>query len=149
MLKWQHIEYLFGLCALPLLGLLLYTLLRWKKKTRAKIGDPALVGQLVKNYSPLRFGIKAGLALAALAAVLLGAANFQRPGAMQNVSRRGVDVMLVLDVSKSMLARDIKPSRLERAKQLLTRLTDRLENDRIGVVLFAGRAYLQMPLTTD
>jgi len=137
------------LCALPLLGLLLYTLLRWKKKTRAKIGDPALVGQLVKNYSPLRFGIKAGLALAALAAVLLGAANFQRPGAMQNVSRRGVDVMLVLDVSKSMLARDIKPSRLERAKQLLTRLTDRLENDRIGVVLFAGRAYLQMPLTTD
>lgn len=149
MLKWQHIEYLFGLGALPLLGLLLYVLLRWKKKTRAKIGDPALVGQLVKNYSPLLFAVKAGLALAALTAILLGAANFQRPGAMQNVNRQGVDVMLVLDVSKSMLARDIKPSRLERAKQLLMRLTDRLENDRIGVVLFAGRAYLQMPLTTD
>ncbi len=149
MLKLQHIEYLFGLGALPLLGLLLYILLRWKKKTRAKIGDPALVGQLVKNYSPLLFAVKAGLALAALTAILLGAANFQRPGAMQNVNRRGVDVMLVLDVSKSMLARDIKPSRLERAKQLLIRLTDRLENDRIGVVLFAGRAYLQMPLTTD
>lgn len=149
MLKWQHIEYLFGLGALPLLGLLLYTLLRWKRKTRARIGDPALVGQLVKNFSPLRFGIKAGLVLLALVAVILGAANFQRPGAMQNINRRGVDVMLVLDVSKSMLARDIKPSRLEKAKQLLIRLTDRLENDRLGLVIFAGRAYLQMPLTTD
>jgi len=68
---------------------------------------------------------------------------------MQNVNRRGVDVMLVLDVSKSMLARDIKPNRLEKAKQMLIRLTDKLENDRIGLVLFAGRAYLQMPLTTD
>jgi Ca-activated chloride channel family protein len=149
MLKWQHIEYLFGLAALPLLVLLFYTLVRWKKKMKARIGDPALVGQLVKNFSSLRFGTKAGLALIALAAVVLGAANFQRPGAMQNVNRQGVDVMLVLDVSKSMLAKDIKPSRLERAKQLLLRLTDKLENDRIGLVLFAGRAYLQMPLTTD
>ncbi|HVW59985.1 MAG TPA: VWA domain-containing protein [Puia sp.] len=149
MLKWQHIEYLFGLGALPLLGLLLYTLLKWKKKTKARIGDPALVGQLVKSFSPLRWGIKAGLVLLALTAVVLGAANFQRPGRMENVNRRGVDVMLVLDVSKSMLARDIKPSRLEKAKQLLTRLTDKLENDRIGLVLFAGRAYMQMPLTTD
>lgn len=149
MLKWQHIEYLFGLAALPLLVLLFYTLMGWKKKTRARIGDPALVGQLVKNFSPLRFGIKATLALLALAAVVMGAANFQRPGAMQNVKRQGVDVMMVLDVSKSMLARDIKPSRLERAKQLLIRLNDKLENDRIGLVLFAGRAYLQMPLTTD
>ncbi|MBN8855439.1 MAG: hypothetical protein BGO55_27505 [Sphingobacteriales bacterium 50-39] len=149
MLKWQHIEYLFGLVALPLLALLFYVLISWKKKTRTRIGDPVLVGQLVKNFSPLRFGIKATLALLALAAVVMGAANFQRPGAMQNVKRQGVDVMLVLDVSKSMLAKDIKPSRLEKAKQLLMRLNDKLESDRIGLVLFAGRAYLQMPLTTD
>ncbi|HVU57493.1 MAG TPA: VWA domain-containing protein [Puia sp.] len=149
MLKWQHIEYLFGLAALPLLVLLFYTLISWKKRTKARIGDPALVGQLIKNFSSLRFGIKAVLALLALAAVVMGAANFQRPGAMQNVKRQGVDIMIVLDVSKSMLARDIKPSRLEKAKQLLMRLNDKLENDRIGLVLFAGRAYLQMPLTTD
>lgn len=149
MLKWQHTEYLFGLAALPLLGLLLYTLLRWKKKTKARIGDPVLVDQLIRNFSPLRFAIKVGLVLLALTAVVMGAANFQRPGAMQNINRQGVDVMLVLDVSKSMLARDIKPNRLEKAKQLLIRLTDKLENDRIGLVLFAGRAYLQMPLTTD
>ena len=149
MLKWQHIEYLFGLAALPLLVLLFYTLISWKKKTKLRIGDPMLVGQLVKNFSPVRFGIKATLALLALAAVVMGAANFQRPGAMQNIKRQGVDVMLVLDVSKSMLAKDIKPSRLEKAKQLLIRLNDKLESDRIGLVLFAGRAYLQMPLTTD
>jgi len=149
MLKWQHIEYLFGLAALPLLALLFYTLVIWKKRTRARIGDPTLVGQLVKSFSPLRFGIKATLALLGLAGVVMGAANFQRPGAMQNVKRQGVDVMLVLDVSKSMLAKDIKPSRLEKAKQLLIRLNDKLESDRIGLVLFAGRAYLQMPLTTD
>jgi hypothetical protein len=80
---------------------------------------------------------------------VLAAANLQKPGSTENVQRKGVDVMLVLDVSKSMLARDIKPSRLERAKQFLLRLVDQLPNDRIGVVLFAGRAYLQMPLTTD
>jgi Ca-activated chloride channel family protein len=80
---------------------------------------------------------------------VIGAANYQEPGSMQNMNRQGVDVMLVLDVSKSMLAEDIKPSRLERAKQLLIRLLDKVQNDRIGIVLFAGRAYLQMPLTTD
>ncbi len=68
---------------------------------------------------------------------------------MENVQRKGVDVIFMLDVSKSMLARDIKPSRLERAKQLLLRLTDKLDNDRLGLILFAGRPYLQMPLTTD
>src|SRR5882757_2688219 len=149
MVKWQHTEFLMGLGILPLLGLLLYTLVLWKKRTKKRIGDPALVGQLVKSFSPLRFGIKAGLVLLAFAIVVMGAANFQRPGAMENVNRQGVDVMLVLDVSKSMLARDIKPNRLEKAKQLLLRLMDKLENDRIGLVLFAGRAYLQMPLTTD
>jgi Ca-activated chloride channel family protein len=93
--------------------------------------------------------IKATLVLVAFFVVVLGAANPQKPGSMENVQRKGVDVMLVLDVSKSMLARDIKPTRLEKAKQFLLRLTDQLPNDRIGLVLFAGRAYLQMPLTSD
>lgn len=82
-------------------------------------------------------------------AIVIGAMNFQKPGKTENIKRKGVDVMVILDVSKSMLAEDIKPSRLERAKQLLTLLMDKLENDRIGLVLFAGRAYMQMPLTTD
>jgi Ca-activated chloride channel family protein len=68
---------------------------------------------------------------------------------MENVNRKGVDVMIVMDVSKSMLAQDIKPNRLERAKQLVNKIIERMENDRVGLVLFAGRAYMQMPLTTD
>jgi Ca-activated chloride channel homolog len=145
----QHIEYLFGLGAIPLLGALFYLLIEWKKQAAARMGDPALVEQLVRNFSPLRFLVKFVLSLLAFAAIIVGAGNLQKPGSMENVRRQGVDVMLVLDVSKSMLARDIKPSRLEKAKQLLTRLTDKLDNDRLGMVLFAGRAYMQMPLTTD
>lgn len=149
MFRIEHIEFLAGLGALPVLLLLLWLLLRWKKRTLARIGDPTLVSQLIENFSSGRFLIKAGLALIAFVGILLAAANLQKPGSMENVQRKGVDVMLVLDVSKSMLARDIKPSRLERAKQFLIRLVDQLPGDRIGVVLFAGRAYLQMPLTTD
>ena len=149
MFRIEHIEYLNGLAALPLLLLLLWYLLRWKKKAVSRIGDPSLVSQLIGNFSSARFLIKAGLALVAFFVIVLAAGNLQRPGSMENVQRKGVDVMLVLDVSRSMLARDIKPTRLERAKQFLLRLVDQLPNDRIGLVLFAGRAYLQMPLTTD
>src|SRR5579872_5242981 len=149
MFRIEHIEYLIGLAALPLLLLLLWFLLRWKRKTVTRIGDPSLVNQLIGNFSSGRFLIKAGLALVAFIVIVLAAANLQKPGSTENVQRKGVDVMLVLDVSKSMLARDIKPSRLERAKQFLLRLVDQLPNDRIGLVLFAGRAYMQMPLTTD
>ena len=145
----EHIQFLIYLVGLPVLLGLLYFLLRWKKNTETRMGDPKLVKQLIANFSPLRFLVKAGLVLLAFAVLVLGAANFQKPGAMENVQRKGVDVMLVLDVSKSMLARDIKPNRLEKAKQLLVRLTDKLDNDRIGLLLFAGRAYMQMPLTTD
>ena len=149
MFRFQHSEYLIGLTALPFLGAVFFLLVQWKKKTIARIGDPGLVQLLIRNFSPGRFLVKFSLALLAFSAVVLGAANPQKPGSMENIHRQGVDVMIVLDVSKSMLAQDSKPSRLERAKQLLNRLVDKLENDRLGIVLFAGRAYLQMPLTTD
>jgi Ca-activated chloride channel family protein len=76
-------------------------------------------------------------------------ANLRARGAAENFTRQGVDVMIVLDVSKSMLARDIKPSRLDKAKQFLYKLVDKLQSDRVGLILFAGRAYMQMPLTPD
>jgi Ca-activated chloride channel family protein len=84
-----------------------------------------------------------------LGTIITGLANLQKPGMMENVSRKGVDIMIALDVSKSMLADDVKPNRLERARQLVNKLLDRMDNDRVGLILFAGRAYLQMPLTTD
>ncbi len=114
-----------------------------------KMGDPGLVQQLIKSYSPLKFVLKFSLAILAFIAIIIGACNLRKRGAAENISRAGVDVMIVLDVSKSMLAQDIQPSRLAKAKQLLLRLLDKLENDRVGLILFAGRAYMQMPLTTD
>ncbi|HXB06916.1 MAG TPA: VWA domain-containing protein, partial [Puia sp.] len=149
MYRFEHIEYITIMGALPLLLAALFFLLGWKRRTAARMGDPALVRQLIRNFSPLRFTIKVSLALLAFLVIAICAVNPQKRGAMENVQRKGVDVMLVLDVSKSMLARDIKPTRLERAKQFLLRLVDQLPNDRIGLVLFAGRAYMQMPLTTD
>jgi Ca-activated chloride channel homolog len=149
MFRFQHIEYLIGLAVLPLLAALFYLVLKWKKDTRRKIGDEKLVNQLISNYSSKNFLIKFILGTLALALIIAGVANPQRPGSMENVQRKGVDLVIAMDVSKSMLAEDIKPNRLERARQVVYKLMDRLPNDRIGLVLFAGRAYMQMPLSTD
>ena len=147
--RFQHIEYLLALAAIPLLAALYFLALNWKKKTIKKIGDERLVKELIKDYSPQKFALKFILVVTAFAAAAFGLANLRSPQGSEKVSRNGIDVMIALDVSKSMLAQDIKPSRLDRAKQVLGKLMDRLTNDRIGIVVFAGKAYLQMPLTGD
>lgn len=149
MFRFQHIQYLIGLAAIPLLVALFYLVLTWKKNTKRKIGNERLVNQLIQSYSSKNFLIKFILASLALVLIIGGIANPQRPGAMENVNRKGVDIALAMDVSKSMLAEDIKPNRLERARQVVYKLMDKLPNDRIALVLFAGRAYMQMPLSTD
>jgi Ca-activated chloride channel family protein len=149
MYKFQHIEYLLALAAVPVLALLYFFVLRWKKKTIKKIGDERLVKEMIKNYSPQRFALKFILIITAFAAGVFALANLRTPHGSEKVSRNGIDVMIALDVSKSMLAQDIKPTRLDRAKQALGKLIDKLSNDRIGIVVFAGKAYLQMPLTGD
>lgn len=149
MFQFEHIEYLAGLVTIPLMVLLYYFVIRWKKNTIKKIGDPVLVGQLIRDYSPSKFSFKFILFIVAFTIGVIALANPRLPLGSTAVNRSGIDVMIALDVSKSMLARDIKPDRLERAKQILSKLIDKLKDDRIGIVVFAGRAYLQMPLTTD
>jgi len=149
MFGFQYIEFLIALAALPILVLLFLLVLNWKKKTIKKIGDERLVKEMIKNYSPQRFAIKFLLIITAFASGVFALANLRTPQGAQKVTRNGIDVMIALDVSKSMLAQDIKPNRLERAKQAIGKLIDRLGNDRIGIVVFAGKAYLQMPLTGD
>jgi tetratricopeptide (TPR) repeat protein/uncharacterized protein YegL len=149
MFHFQHIEYLLILAAIPLMILLYALVIRYKKKTSKKIGDQSLVNQLTKEYSSQKFFIKFCLMLMAFIVGTIALANPRKPQGNAMVNRSGIDVMIALDVSKSMLADDIKPNRLERAKQLIAKLIDKLSNDRIGIVVFAGRAYLQMPLTTD
>lgn len=147
--QFQRPEFLVALLALPFLGMLFWYLLRWKKTTAEKIGDRPLVNELVNNHSSTKFLFKFILGAVALSAIILAIINPQRPGSMDKVERRGVDVMIALDVSNSMLAEDIKPNRLEKAKQLVNMLMSSLQDDRVGLVLFAGRAYMQMPLTPD
>jgi len=131
-------------------GVLLFAfLLRWKKKVRAKMGDEKLVAQLTRYFSPVKFLWKFILVALSIGLLALAAANPQMRGKTPPQSKKGLDVMILLDVSKSMLAQDVKPNRLERAKYLVNTLIDELSDNRIGLIWFAGRAYMQMPLTTD
>ena len=149
MFRFEHIEYLLVLLLVPVIIFLFAAVLQWKKKTSRKIGDEKLVAQLIKNFLPKRFLLRFCIVAGCFAILVFGAANLQSATQVENGSRQGIDMMIALDVSKSMLAQDVKPSRLERAKQLATRLMDQLQNDRVGLVIFAGRSYLQMPLTAD
>lgn len=114
-----------------------------------KIGDPVLVQQLTQNHSSRKHNIKFLLLLIAFVLTVIALANPRLPSGTEMVTRSGMDLMIALDVSKSMLAQDILPSRIERARQLVGKLIDQLPEIRVGLVVFAGRAYLQMPLTAD
>ena len=149
MLHFQYIEYLIALAAVPLMIFLYFYLIKWKKKTEKKIGDPSLVKELTAQYSPKKFSTKFILFVIAFALCAFAVAGLVTPDGTQKINRKGTDIMIALDVSKSMLANDIQPSRLERAKQVISKIIDNSPDDKIGLVVFAGRAYLQMPLTID
>lgn len=149
MLSFQHTEFLLGLLVLIPLTVLFVLVLRWKKKVKHQIGDEELVNALTADYSPKYFNYKFLFIAVALAFCIFGAANIRTPAAGNTGNRSGVDVMVALDVSNSMLAQDVKPNRLERARQVLNKIIDKMGNNRMGMVVFAGQAFLQMPLTTD
>ena len=149
MVRFEHTEYLLLLLLVTVPVLLFRYVLLWKKKTAKKIGDEKLVAQLTRSFSLRRYLIKFCVVAGALVILVFAAANLQSATQVENSSRKGIDIMIALDVSKSMLAEDVKPSRLDEAKQLISKLMERLQNDRVGLVIFAGRAYLQMPLTSD
>jgi Ca-activated chloride channel family protein len=149
MLHFQYIEYFIALAAIPLMIFLYFQLINWKRKTEKKIGDPLLVKELIAQYSSKRFLTKFILFVCAFALCVFAVAGLVIPDGTQKINRRGTDLMIALDVSKSMLAQDIQPSRLERAKQVVSKIIDNSPDNKIGLVVFAGRAYLQMPLTVD
>ncbi len=149
MFSFQNMYY-FWLTALVPVLLLIYILSIQRKKTIAKkIGDARLVDMLTADFSKAKFNLKFSLLIIALIAGILSVANFRSKDSGSSTQKSGIDVMFALDVSNSMLAQDISPSRLERAKQLIGKIIDRLQNDRVGLVVFAGKAYLQMPLSSD
>ena len=149
MASFQYTEFLLGLVILIPLTILFVFVLRWKKNVKKQIGDEELVNALTGDYASKNYNYKFLFILLALALSILGAANIRTPAQGSTGNRSGVDVMVALDVSNSMLAQDVKPNRLERAKQVLSKIIDRMGNNRMGMVVFAGQAFLQMPLTTD
>lgn len=149
MLHFQYIEYLIALVAIPLMIIFYLNIIKWKVKTAKKIGDASLVKALTEQYSSKKFLAKFILFTTAFAFCAFAVAGLVMPDRTQKVSRKGTDLMIALDVSKSMLAQDIKPSRLERSKQVILKIIENSPDDKVGLVIFAGRAYLQMPLTVD
>jgi Ca-activated chloride channel homolog len=142
-------EFIWLFAAVALFIILFILVCRWKRKVIKRIGDKNLVKTLIKTYSPGLFSLKFSLHSIAFAAGVVTVMDLRKPGDAEGINRKGIDVVIALDVSKSMLATDLAPNRLERAKQLIGKFMNAMPNDRIGLVLFAGKAYLQMPLTTD
>lgn len=147
--RFANPDFLYLLLLLPVL-ILLYLLneIR-KKKAINRIGDTNLVRSLIPELSRIRYLIKFIFQLVAFTAGIIILARPQFGSKIEDVKKQGVEVIIALDVSNSMLAEDIQPDRLTRAKQAISRLVDKLENDKIGLIVFAGDAYTQIPVTTD
>ena len=148
-IQFQYPQLLWALAAIPVFILTYLLFVLWRKKTVKRMGEPRLVKELFKTYSPVKSLIKFSLALLAYACGCIAMANPRVPDLTTAEARKGIDIMIALDVSNSMLANDIKPNRLAVAKRFISQLMNSLEDDRIGLVLFAGNAYVQMPLTFD
>ncbi|MEK7255498.1 MAG: VWA domain-containing protein [Bacteroidota bacterium] len=149
MFRFEHPDYLFGLFMLPILALLFFLYWHWRRRAIERFGIPSLMAQLMPEASRWKHPVKFGLLLLALAFLVIGWANPQWGTKRDKASRKSVDVFIALDISNSMLAQDIAPNRMERAKKFAEDLVEKLKGERLGVILFAGNAYLQMPLTTD
>ncbi len=149
MYRFENQEYLFALLLIPIFVTVYLFLLRWRKKKLQEFGDVEVVGRLISNQSKSRAVLKFVLYQLGLFFLIIAIANPQIGSKLQKVKRQGIDLMICLDVSNSMNAQDIQPDRLTRATRAISKLIDKLAQDRIGIVVFAGNAYTQLPLTLD
>ena len=149
MLFFARPAFLYLLILVPLIPLV-YGLLRIARRKRiALFGDPELVRELMPSWSPARGWFKIILFTCGFACVVLGMSRPQMGAKLKEHETRGAEIMVCLDVSNSMMAKDFTPSRLERAKMSVSRLTDKLSSDRIGLIVFAGESFVQLPITAD
>ncbi|MEP7128027.1 MAG: VWA domain-containing protein [Chitinophagales bacterium] len=149
MFRFEHIEYLWLLLAIIPVTLLFLFFYWWRSRAIGRIGNKALVLQMIPDFSNRKQVLKFTLLLFAYAFIVLGFANPQLGTKQEKVKREGIDVMIALDVSNSMMSEDVKPNRLDRSKNFISNFIDKLSNDRLGMIVFAGNAYMQMPLTVD
>lgn len=149
MFRFANIEILWLLVLIPVFVAGYIVLLRRKQRQLREFGDAELMAALMPNTSRTRPVVKFGLVLLALALLIVAAARPQYGQKEKVVKRQGIEVVIALDISNSMLAEDVAPSRLDRAKQMLSKMIDSMVDDKVGVVVFAGEAFTQLPITCD
>jgi Ca-activated chloride channel family protein len=145
----DEIKYLYLLFILPLLVVLFFFNSYWKVKKQREFGDLELIKKLSPDRSVFKPIFKLVVILLALAGLIFGLVNPKIGTKMETVKREGIDIVFAMDVSKSMLAEDVVPSRLEKSKQIVSQIINQLGNDRIGIVAYAGSAFPVLPITTD
>ncbi len=149
MFRFAHIEMLWLLATIPVFIATFIYYTRKKRRQLEEFGDPDLLRELMPNASRVRPAVKFSLLMVALTLLIFAAAQPQYGTKEQTIKRQGIEVMFALDISNSMLAEDVAPNRLERAKQMLSKLIDKMEDDKIGVIVFAGESFVQLPITAD
>ncbi|MGO4919452.1 VWA domain-containing protein [Maribacter spongiicola] len=149
MVQYDEKIYFYLLIIIPVIVVLFLLLLVWKKRTQKKFADSELLKRLTPNRSYNKGTIKLVVFILALALLIIGLVNPKIGTKLETVKREGVDIVFAVDVSKSMLAEDIAPNRIEKAKRLVSEIINQLASDRIGIIAYAGQAYPQLPITTD
>ncbi len=149
MFRFAHPEYLYGLYLIPVLALAFWYLARRRGRLLEQFAGKALHPVLLPTYSRGKGALRGSIWLLALTFLLVAASDPQIGTKLETVKQTGIDIYIVLDVSLSMQAQDIQPSRLEKAKLEISNLIQRLHGDRIGLIVFAGEPFVQFPLTTD
>ena len=141
--------YFYFLAIIPAMIVVFLMVLWWKKHTQNKFSDLNLLQKIAPNSSNFKSALKVGMLLIGIAFLIISLTNPKMGTKLKTVKREGVDVVFALDVSKSMLAEDIAPNRLEKAKQIISKTIDKLGSDRVGIIIYAGNSYPLLPITTD
>ncbi len=149
MFRFEHPEYLYALFLIPTLASFFLLMWRFRKRAIERFGEARLVERLMSDFSPNKHILKFTLLLLAFTFFVVGWANPQWGTKRQKANRKSADIFIALDISYSMLAEDIPPSRMDRAKKLAEDLIYQLRGERLGLIVFAGNAYLETPLTDD
>lgn len=149
MFRFAHPQYFYLLLLIPLMGGIFVYVWRDYRRRLARFGQKEVIGTLMSEAAPYKVSVKYWLTVAAVAVMVFALARPQVGSRLRKVKTEGVEIMLVVDVSNSMLAEDYEPSRLERTKMAINKLVDELTDDRIGMVVFAGDAFVLLPMTGD
>jgi Ca-activated chloride channel homolog len=149
MIRFAHPQYLMYLFALPALAAIFWYVWFLKRKSISRYGVSTAIFRMAPGYSRVKYWLRAGILLSAIGFLILAFANPQIGTKFEEVTRSGIDLIVAVDVSNSMNAEDIKPNRISAAKRELMSVISNLKGDRIGIIVFAGEAYTQLPLTTD